>query len=81
MAFTSFVDHAISIKTVKTLIAAAFFARTAIFCICKFKLIAFLGNYSMYCIRPDPLRASGYARLGTCILGIYRIFVFVLEFE
>ena len=28
------------------------------FCICKFKLIAFLGNYSMYCIRPDPLRAS-----------------------
>ena len=22
------------------------------------KLIAFLGNYSMYCIRPDPLRAS-----------------------
>ena len=28
------------------------------FCICKFKLIAFLGNYSMYCSRPDHLRAS-----------------------
>ena len=26
--------------------------------ICKFKLIAFLGNYSMYCIRLDPLRTS-----------------------
>ena len=27
-------------------------------CTCKFKLIAFVANYSMKCIRPDPLRAS-----------------------
>ena len=26
-------------------------------CTCKFKLIAFLGYYSMYCVRSDPLRA------------------------
>ena len=49
MAFTSFVDHAVSISN-------------SDFCICKFKLIAFLGNYStQHQTRPSPRELEGVA--------------------
>ena len=56
MAFTSCVDHTVSIQT----LIAAFLARKAIFSLVyKFKIIAFLGNY---CIRPDsPYEREGVA--------------------
>ena len=54
MAFTSCIDNVVSIIDPISSVSRSNGDIHA----CKFKLIAFLGNYSMYCIRPDPLRAS-----------------------